>query len=84
MSTSPAAGSPSATAIEQMRPPIERPPRASRFARMCALGDDRRGFLLHRREQDRWAVGRGAAGLAVREVGSHDRKRSDRLLDRHE
>ena len=29
--------SPSATAIEQMRPPIERPPRASRFARTCAL-----------------------------------------------
>ena len=31
------AGRPSATAIEHMRPPMLRPPRARRFARMCAL-----------------------------------------------
>ena len=30
------AGRPSATAIEQMRPPIDRPPRTRRSARMCA------------------------------------------------
>ena len=65
----------SPTAIEQIRPPIDRPPSTSPSA------SKRRSLVAHRLQQHRRAVGRLAAGLAIREVGAHAAHRRHRRLD---
>ena len=45
MRTSPAAGRPSATAIEHMRPPIDRPPSTSAAGSILARFDEGGGLL---------------------------------------
>ena len=77
----PAAGSPSATAMEQMRPPIDRPPRTIRSGATPAALGERPGLLHHAGEQLRRAVGRLAALAAVGEVAPLHRQRRERLLD---
>ena len=67
-------GSPSAPAatIEQIRPPIDRPPTTTRAP------SDGGQLVAHRGHQHGRAVGRPAPRLAVREVGPHGRPRRRR------
>ncbi len=81
-STSPAAGCPSATASEHMRPPYERPPSTSRLAFTPADEHSAVGLLADAGH----GLGRAVRCLLARppigKVDPRDRQRRDRLFDR--